>query len=258
MAGAKTTHSWRELLRAACETPQKKQAIAEQVGFVSERTLDRWIRGQSNPQKIEKIRLLSQAVPGEAMQAALQEAFPEAFPLPTHAAMIEPITIPFEFCWRVIDAYAHVPPSSKRWTIFHLVSNQILPQLDSERAGLLMIYARHAPSISAVVFEESAGNVHWTTRQIGEKTCLDPWLVQCLAESHPFFVQSCALSHIHPPSCIVKQDLIQSIGFFPIYCSGVTVGGMLLCSAQEDFFTPVRQTLIEKYSCLLSLAFCVS
>lgn len=256
MAEIKMTRSWRDILKIACETPQKRQELAERVGFVTERTLIRWVRGESNPQKPETIRLLSQAIPGEEMLEALQEAFPDAFSShPRQPPIIEQVQIPFEFCWRIIDAYAHVPHASKRWTIFHLVSNQILPQLDSERAGLLLIYIHQAmqAAVPAILFEESAGSAHWTTRQIQKKTCTEPWLVQAVEAAHPFFIQSCALSQVSPPSCIVRHDLIQSMGFFPVYRGGVIVGGMLLCSAQEDFFTPFRQILVDKYSCLLSL-----
>jgi hypothetical protein len=255
MAETKTVQPWREILKAACDTPQKRQEMTERVGFVAERTLIRWIRGESNPQKPETIRLLSQAIPGEEMLEALQDAFPDAFTNARQPIVIEQVQIPFEFCWSIIDAYAHVPHASKRWTVFHLVAHQVLPQLDSERAGLLLIYVHQTAQTTApsILFEESAGSAHWTTRQIQEKTCTEPWLVQAVEDAHPFFIQSCALSHIPPPSCIVRHDLIQGIGFFPVYCSGIIVGGMLLCSAQEDFFTPSKQKLIEKYSCLLSL-----
>ncbi len=251
MAEVKMIVSWREMLKATCETQPKRQKVAEQIG-VTERTLLRWIRSEGNPQKPETIRLLSQALPG--MLEILQEAFPEAFVL-YRSAMIEKVYIPFEFCWSVIDAYAHVPHSAQRWTIFHLVVGQLLPQLDSERAGLLLIYVRWETQGAVLRFEESAGTGAWTTRQIQAKTCTEPWLVQEIDAAHPFFIQSCAQALLTLPSSIARHDLIQSLGFFPVYCGGVTVGGMLLCSGQEDFFTPARQTLIEKYSCLLSLGF---
>lgn len=51
MSEINSLRSWREILEAACENPQKKQEIANAVGFVAIRTIDRWISGQSNPQK---------------------------------------------------------------------------------------------------------------------------------------------------------------------------------------------------------------
>ncbi|MGH2509798.1 MAG: hypothetical protein ACRDHZ_20660 [Ktedonobacteraceae bacterium] len=256
MEEIRTGHSWQHILGSVCTSLQKKQEIAQAVGFVSVRTIDRWISGQSNPQKVEMIRKLSQAIPETAMLEALQHEFPDAFQLPRQSAIpalsIERINLPVEFYRRVLHAYSHVPLPSRRWTIFNLLSNQILPQLDTERMGLMMIYVRCIAKV--ITFEEGAGTMYWTTRQVQEMTCTDSWLVQAVIASHPLFIQSCTASCVSPSLCLVKQNLIQSMGFFPLYRSGNVAGGLLLCSTQEDFFTPVRQTLIEEYSCLFSLA----
>lgn len=186
---------------------------------------------------------------------ALKCEFPEAFLSPRQP--VSGLTsLPSEFTQRVLHAYAHVPLSSRRWTIFHLVSNQMIPHLDAERAGLVMIYVRINVSAPHVLqFGEGAGNTCWTTRQISQDTTDEAWLVQIIEDCRPFFIQSCAISQIFPPSCLLSKDLIQSMGFFPLYRSGIAAGGLLLCSALPDFFTPLRQTLIEEYSCLVALAF---
>src|SRR5581483_4768667 len=88
-----------------------------------------------------------------------------------------------------------------------------------------------------------------------DTTDVEPWLARMIAAGQPFFVQSCAAAQLSPPSCLVRSDLVQSIGFFPLQRGGATAGGIFLCSAQEDFFTPVRQALIEEYSHLFALAF---
>lgn len=253
--------SWRDILRSACENPQKKREIADQVGFVSLRTIDRWISGQSNPQKNETIRQLSQVITDEEMMEALKREFPEAFHLPKQPVVsIEQVHLPSEFYRRVAHAYAHVPLASRRWTIFHLVSNQMLPHLDAECAGLIMIYVRCTTSTPPTLhFEEGAGNTIWTTRQMTQRmatanTGTQPWLGQAIAAGRPFFLQSCVLSEVLPSACFLHGELIQSIGFFPLQRGGMAAGGLLLCSTQEDFFTPLRQALIEEYSYLFSLA----
>lgn len=250
----RSLRSWREILGSVCENQQKKQEIAEQVGFVTVRTIDRWISGQSSPQKSETIKKL--AVTSEEMFEALEREFPEVFQFSKQPAIVvERISLPSEFYRRIIHAYAHVPRSSRRWTIFHLVSNQMLPQLDPERAGLMMVYAHCAGSgPNVLTFEEGAGNTFWTTRQMQDTRNAEQWLVQVVAACRPFFVQSCSISHLFPPSSFLHSNLIQSMGFFPLYRSGVAAGGLLLCSTQEDFFTPLRQALIEEYSCLFALA----
>lgn len=244
--------SWRKILASLCET-QQKQTIANAVGCISVRTIDRWISGQSSPQKDVFIRNLGRL--SEEMQQALQQEFPEAF-LPEQEAPFARITIPTEFHRRVEHAYAHVPPSSKRWTIWNLVSYQILPHLDPTRTGLVVLYARmdYRQPEPTLLLEESSGNLLWTTRQVAQKaTCTDHWLIQIVARGRPLFIQSCSLAHISPPSCILHHDLIQSIGFFPLYRAGQSGGGIVFCSTEEDFFTPIRQELIEEYSYLFAL-----
>lgn len=248
--------SWREILKSACELPEKKQEIAQAVGFVSVRTIDRWISGQSNPQKNEAIRKLSEAINSAEMLEALKREFPEAFQTVTQTGIdvVRP-TLPFEFYRRVTHAYAHVPLTSRRWTIFHLVFNQMVPHLDTERVGLAIVYLRTDEVPGLLQFGEGAGNSIWTTRQVEQET-IDgqPWLVQAVTVGRPFFVQSCATSRMFPPPCLLGRERIKSMGFFPLYRSGLTAGGVFLGAMQEDFFTPLRQTLIEEYSHLLSLA----
>ncbi|HEU5382800.1 MAG TPA: hypothetical protein VFV38_45920 [Ktedonobacteraceae bacterium] len=251
---AAKTGTWRDLLRNLCgENQHKKQEIAERIGFVSVRTIDRWISGQSQPQKQEFIRKL--ATLSDEMREMLQEEFPEAFAsLPKHVLPIERINLPVEFSRRVLHAYAHTPLTSRMWTIFHLVSNQMIPHLDSERSGLMIVHARSVDVSDTIQFGEGTGNGAWTTRQVVAETCAERWLVQAVRSARPFFLQS-----VETPqailSCFARHDLIQSVGFFPLYRAGMIGGGVLFLSASADFFTPLRQMLIEEYSYLLALAF---
>lgn len=252
--GLMDAHSWREILASLCESQQKKQDVAERVGSVSLRTIDRWLAGTHKPQKDETIRKLAEL--SDEMRDALEQEFPEAFQSMRPIDGSAHISLPAEFQYRVVHAYAYVPRASRRWAIFRLVSTQMLSHLDPERTGLMILYAHPAPSRpDTVLFGEGAGNAFWTTRQVQRGMETDHWLVQSIAAGCPFFIQSCPLSGFSPPSCLVRSDLIQSVGFFPLYRSGIAAGGMLLCSTQEDFFTSLRQVLVEEYSCLLSLAF---
>ena len=250
------TSSWRNILLAVCDTPQKKQELAQAVGFVTIRTIDRWISGTSNPQKQETIRKLG--LVNEELNEALKREFPEAFQVSKPSGgQIGRVALPSEFYQRIIHAYAHVPPTARRWTIWHLVSNQMLPHLDPERTGLLVMYIRLSASTPAsLLCEEGAGNTLWTTRQVQTSVNVqnadevEAWLLQAVAAGCPFFLQSC----ISPLPYLLHHELIHSVGFFPIYRAGGTAGGLFLCARQEDFFTPLRQILIEEYACLFALA----
>ena len=247
--------SWREVLGELCQDPLKKKEVAEAVGFVSLRTVERWMNGQSNPQKEEYIRKLSFL--NDDLAEALQREFPEAFHAsPSHFSSGQ-TALPVEFYRRVVRAFAHVPLPSRRWTIFHLVSQMMIPHLDPESAGLVAITVRSGDQPRQLVFGEGGGNTVWKTRQVTQQTVEDgdSPLLQALAHYHPLFIQSCASSNIFPPACLVQAGRIQGLGFFPLYRAGVAAGGLLLCSTQEDFFTPLRQALVEEYTSLLSLAF---
>jgi hypothetical protein len=256
--------TWRDALKDLCETPSQKQALAEKIGFVSVRTIDRWISGHSQPQKQDYLKNL--AAQNAEIGQLLQEAFPDAFSQRTAkqpSLPIERVNLPVEFFRRVLHAYAHTAPSARRWTIFHLVSNQMLPHLDSEQAGLMMVSVQQKSAHSTPLdnapdtlqLEDGSGNGVWATRQTTSATCTEPWLVQAIRSLRPFFLQSLAETSLTLPSCFANHDLIQSVGFFPLYRGGKAAGGILLLSAQPDFFTPLRQTLIEEYSYLLALAF---
>jgi transcriptional regulator with XRE-family HTH domain len=247
--------SWREALKELCDSPQKKQEIAEKVGS-SVRTIDRWISGETVPQRQESIRNL--AALSDELGDLLHEQWPEAFetrtarvPLP-----IERATLPEEFMRRVLHSYAHTARKAQRWTIYRLVCSQMLAHLDPERVGLMIVYVRqHIPQMETLQLFERAGSSIWATRQVIEEVCSEPWIVQAVNDSRPLFVQSLSDALLPPPSCFANADRIQSLGFFPLYRSGCAGGGIIIVSATPDFFTPLRQSLLEEYCHLLALAF---
>jgi hypothetical protein len=244
--------SWRDLLQEACETPEKTRDIAEAVGHVSIRTLQRWASGESSPQRPE---MLLQAIPTNEMTIALQDAFPEAFHLSKSSHLVKfPITLPNDFYREVLHAYAQVPKSTKRYTIFGLVSTQMIPHLDIDLQGLVIVLIRISLNDPhQIQFLEGAGNNVWVTRQVDQPTAENALLFPHVVERNPFFLQLCHPSQV--PACLRHAERIKSLGFFPIFRSGLAAGGILLCATQEDFFTPLRRTLIEEYSYILSLAF---
>ncbi|HEY7415015.1 MAG TPA: GAF domain-containing protein, partial [Ktedonobacteraceae bacterium] len=211
-----------------------------------------WISGSTIPQRQESIRNL--AALSDELGDLLHEQWPEAFssqtarvPLP-----IERATLPEEFVRRVLHSYAHTARKAQRWTIYRLVCSQMLAHLDPERAGLMIVYVRQMETLQLF---ERAGSSIWTTRQVLSESCSEPWIVQAVNDSRPLFVQSLSDALLPPPSCFANADRIQSVGFFPLYRSGCSGGGIIVVSATADFFTPLRQSLLEEYCHLLALAF---
>ena len=248
------TRSWQEVLADLCTDQQKKQDIAERVGSVTVRTLERWLDGVHRPQKDETIRKLAEI--SDELRDALEREFPEAFHLTR--ALVERTErggIPSEFYNRALLAYAYVPRASRQWSIFRLVAHQVLQHLDPNRNGLILLYC-HPQNPNLV--EEGMGNASWSFIQVQEDsrwTTPDPdsWLAQTARTARPAFIQSCAAADCPPPPQLVRADLIASMAFLPLYRSGIYGGGIFVFSTEEHFFTPSRQALLEAYSCLFAL-----
>lgn len=253
-----TQRSWRMLLQEVVEDPKEKKRIAGECGVTS-RTLDRWAQGATTPQNLVMMRNLSRALPPVVqteMFDALREDFPDAFlSEEPHIPVVG--EVPGEFYSRVLRAYTAVPVSLRRWTIQHLVLGQLTHQLDPTKVGIGVVVVHYLSTGDFCVHESGEGTDVWQTRQAIPGYTLDKqsYVAEAIRTAHPRFFQTFSSGELHPPQFFHYQERIQSLAICPVRRMDAIAGGLVVCSVQEDFFIPLRRTLMEEYTHLLGLAF---
>lgn len=253
-----TQRSWRVILEEVVEDPKEKKRIAEECGVTS-RTLDRWAQGATKPQSLVMMRNLSQAIPPVAqteMFDALREEFPDAFL--SEGPQIPVIgEVPREFYNRVLRAYTAIPISLRQWTIQNLVLGQLTHQLDPTRLGIGVVFIQYSSTGDFCIHESGEGTGLWQTRQVISGYALDKksYIAETIRTAHPRFFQTFSSGEPQPPKFFHYHVQVRSLAICPVRRMDAIAGGLVVCSVQEDFFIPLRRTLMEEYTHLLGLAF---
>ncbi|GHP00893.1 hypothetical protein KSF_109400 [Reticulibacter mediterranei] len=265
---------WKVILREVFEKkPSERQRIATEVN-TSIRSLYRWTlpksQGGSDPANPASIRALATAVPPEyqkAMKRELQSAFPHAF-TPVELLNLDK-TVPDDFIWRIYKTKTDSASTTRRWSVSSLVLKQIIEHLDPDRLGMAAIVGRclRHPDSSKVEWlflqAEGQGSHHWINSQLLHHVFAgrESWVGLSIVRGHPLILQSVNLSSPLDPEPMqttryfCDADKIKSMAAFPLIRSRCCAGGLLVVSAQEYFFSPTRQQLLEKYVLLLADAF---
>jgi hypothetical protein len=260
MNNSKQFDKWQDLLKVIIRNPQERQRMAREM-HMNPLTLSRWAGNESQPRS-ENIRLLLKAVPREYVEAFLPlliESFPEieydlsadrevpAHPLP-------------EFYARVLNAYAHTPPALLPQSLFDLILQQALAQLDPNRQGM-------AISIVSCVNPRD-GEIVRSLREIGG-IGTPPWK-RDLGQSTIFLgIESLAGAAVHSARIVAVKSreekfslsavhwvqFEQSAIAAPIARHTDIAGCLVVSSAHPAHFTPEDEALVERYAHLMSLGF---
>ncbi len=259
MISPHTPASWQEFLGQLIEEPKQKRALAEAIR-VRPITLKRWVEGISRPYE-ENIRMLLKKVPAETyplFMRLLLQSFPELLQdiLPE-----EPMcqNVASEFYARALSNLAFTPQPMYRLAMQDLLFQQQIEQLDPNRWGLVITIAVCVPP--------RFSNKVRSLREIGGLGT-PPWhsdlstkLLFLGAES----LVGYAVDQMRP--CVInsREDMTffpanwtefeKSAAAFPIFRQGRIIGGLIVSSAQEFFFTETRLSIIEEYSHLVSCIF---
>ncbi len=167
--------------------------------------------------------------------------------------------LPAEFYERVLSALALTPLPMCRQTVQDIIFRQILEQFDPDRRGLSV-------SLVCCVLPRQGGKVR-SLREVGGLGT-PPWKPD-LAQKTMFLGAESLVGHIidgSRPGVINSRDEMtffpanwtayeQSAAAFPLSRAANMAGGLLISSAQEQFFTPSRVSLLERYAHLASLIF---
>ena len=251
--------TWQAFLGQFIENPQERARLSSAVR-VRPITLQRWAEGISRPRE-DNILALLKNLPTEVyplfMRLLLRD-FPELLrdELPEdHFRQ----NIPAEFYARALSNLALTPQPIYRQSMQDLLLQQLREHLDPDQHGLAISLALCTPPRLSCKVR--------SLREIGGLGT-PPWPSD-LAEK-PMFLGSeslvgYAVEHMRRYVINSKDDMTffpanwtafeRSAAAFPILLRAQVVGGLIISSAREFFFTEPRLTVIEAYSHMISCMF---
>jgi transcriptional regulator with XRE-family HTH domain len=255
--------SWRTLLgNRINQDPQEKQRIASALG-INQMTLVRWASGLTIPRP-QNLRQLLKTLPSTESplwRELIAKEFPEfAEPETGPEVENESVEIPSEFYARIINTYAITPPQRRFWAISNLVLQQALAQLDPNNVGMSITIAQCIPP----------GGAERKVRSLRELTGqgTPPWPANLEPQAMFLGIESLAgytttVGHLLTinrsdqsarwPAHWLQWE--ESAIACPLIQEERVAGCLLASSTQPDYFSPFRQTLFQKYTELLLLAF---
>jgi hypothetical protein len=252
--------TWQECLQSILENPLEKQRIAQAIR-VNPVTLTRWAHSQSQP-RAENLIALLQAIPStyaEEFRALIEQADPAMAQL-WQGELPLASAIPSEFYMRVLSAYASIPPSLYPRTLYDLILQQALEQLDPARRGLSIsvvmcvppLERRYVRSLREVV---GIGTPPWERHLHQRSAFLGMESLSGFAVTRQRLVCLQSRQEQSWLACAQWATYEESAAASPITRQAMVAGCLLVSSTQPQYFTPALQTVIEHYANLMSLAF---
>jgi len=253
--------TWRDLLAEIIHDPHERQRIAAALG-VNQVTPSRWANNQSRPRSQHHKKLLD-AIPARHRQE-FAELFAVDYPTSREPVVNEQIEepvdeIPSPFYGRIFSAYTSTPHDLRITSILTLVLQQMLSHLDIEQEGI---------SISVALCTEPLEGQ--TVRSLHEFAGRGTAPFNSHLEMQPFFlgVGTMAAFVVTHGRQLVIQNLREQKGFThalrtdfeesamvcPIMFENRIAGCSIVSSTRLDFFSPVRQRLVQDYTNLMALA----
>jgi hypothetical protein len=253
--------TWRDLLAEIIHNTHEKQRIASALG-VNQVTLSRWANNQSRPRPQHHKKLLDAIPAGHKQEFA--ELFTAEFPL-RHADAAteqdeEPVDeIPSAFYGRVFSAYTSTPRELRMSSIFSLILQQMLSHLDVDGEGLSISVALcTAPSEDQPVrtLHELIGrgtppfesHLHMQTYFLGIGT---------MAGFAVTYSRQAVIQNLREDTGFVhflRTNFEESAMVYPIMFENGIAGCSIVSSTRRNFFTGIKQRLVQDYTNLMALA----
>ncbi|HKV58637.1 MAG TPA: hypothetical protein VJO32_10150 [Ktedonobacteraceae bacterium] len=253
--------TWRDLLAEIIRDPREKQRIAAALD-VNPVTPSRWANGLSRPHAQHHKKLI------EAIPARHRQEFAELFAVdyPTSREPIinepgeEPVNeIPSTFYARIFSAYTSTPHELRITSILSLILQQMLSHLDIDQEGISISVALcTAPPEGEVVrsLHEFAGR---GTAPFDSHLEMQPFFLgigtmagDVVTHGRQLVIQN--LREEKGFALSLRTDFEESAMVYPITFENGIAGCSIVSSTRLDFFTPVRQRLVQDYTNLMALA----
>lgn len=252
--------SWREVLGGLIQDRRERLRVADALG-VHPLTLRRWIKGISTP-PLRTISPLPDIFPLYRQQliSLIAQSYP-AYTPHEHVAEEDILTnIPSAVYTLVFDTHITSPPHLRKWVICQLVVEQLLKHLDPHQRGLAVTIAEcvHPPAgekVRSLRVTYGKGTAIWQ-EYIGKNTQFlgaESRIGKVVLTGRPVVVhnagqQARMFPGHNPPAA-------QSAATFPLLQADRIAGCMGIFNAQQQYFTPSRLEVIERYVELLTIAF---
>lgn len=251
--------TWRAYLGHLIKNSQEKQRLAREAR-VTDVTLKRWSTGESQPREENLRRLIHALVPEIA--APFLRLVQVEFPSFTHEDVerkdIVPEISPALYA-QVMRTYAKTPAVLAQDTLYRLIFEEALAQLDPEKAGLslaLVCCVEPPPGQKVRCLRQTRGmgTPPWE-RELERKTMLlgsesvagnavmNYRLAAVESRDSPSFTPANWTPH--------EQSAIAS----PILRQARVAGALLASASRPHFFTQAHQELLELYAPLTALMF---
>ncbi len=254
-----TSSTWQNILQQVLKIPGEQQRIAVAIGL-SQMTLTRWAKGESNPQRPHLTRLVQVIQP--ALRDALLEALEDSYQ-DIHSWLKDDSSeyIPSEFIAQLLSVRTTTTDSLRFWRISDMILKQILAQLDPNQLGMAVTLVqcmppseRHGNKIRSMRERAGRGTFPWTAD-------LEPMALFLGMESLAGYAVEAR--RIVNTDDLTKEKLLPTYGTdfeasasaHPILLGGYIAGCLAASSTQIGYFTQQRQSLLVAFSNLASLAF---
>lgn len=253
---------WRELLGKIIADHQERVRIATALG-INAATLVRWANGETNP-RLQNLHALLKFLPAkyrDQMSEFILQEFPEFLPSAEDADQeVLAGKIPSDFYASVLDAVAMTREEHRFFTISNRVLSQALGQLDPNNLGMALSIAQCVPPLPGQ-------KVRSLREIVGRATA--PWQSTLSQEALFLGIESLAGYALAKGRVYVAHSRTDQLGFYtvrweeweesaiacPIMREGRYAGCLVASSTQPGYFLLYRQTLMERYAQLLTLAF---
>ena len=254
------SQQWRDFLGKIIKDPQERQQIANELS-VRPITLTRWVTGESKPRP-HNLRLLIKALPEH--RQALLELIPKELGYDLEQG-VEDIPVSYEipsiFYARVLNAHCTLPKVLHFNSICDVILQQALKQLDPNRVGMEVTVVQCMPpsqenKVRSLREGMGRGTPPWS-RELEQRTMflgIQSLAGYVVSSGHMRAIESRGEGEKFFPVEWVEWE--ESAMAYPIMRSDRVAGCFLVSCTQPNYFiSPARQTLIQNYAELLSVAF---
>lgn len=251
-----TSPSWQSILERSIQLPGERQRLVTALG-INPMTLNRWIKGETQPNRNHLIDLLHYVQPQnrQDLRDAMRASYPE---IDSWVVDETPEQISADFYNQILNDRATLIEATRNREMLEKIIKQALIQLDPHQLGMAITLVQCMPP-------RKDGKIHSLRERMGRGT--QPWIADLENLSIFLAMESLAgfvVQYQRPASIedISKETLLPayqtdyevSAAAAPIMLDGNVAGCLLASSTEVNHFTQQRLALLVAFSDLTSLA----